>query len=389
MDLPSCEPVRPGGNVPGARYLRQIRLPEVGLTGQERLRRARVLVLGAGGLGAPVLQYLAAAGVGTLGLVDDDVVEETNLHRQVIHDLDSIGTSKVTSAAARVHAQAGAEVSIEEFPLRLTEDNAADLIGRFDLVVDGTDNFPTRYLVSDVAAQLNVPVVWGSILGFNAQVSVFWARPPQATAGYTLRDLFPTPPAPGTVPSCAEAGVFGALCGQAGSVMAMEAIKLIAEIGEPLYGRVMVIDALRARTDVIELRPGGAEARLTFAPKPAPELVQLPALEVDPTRHYLVDVREPFEFAAGHAAEADLVPLGQITAETAGGLVEELSRRAGGRATVIYCQRGVRARQAATLLAEAGLEQVFLLQGDYPGWSESGAPTEVGATREPLGVVHE
>ncbi len=381
MEVATCSPEVVGSSVPGVRYLRQIRLPQVGLAGQNRLRQARVLVLGAGGLGAPVLQYLAAAGVGTLGIIDDDVVEETNLHRQVIHDATALGEAKVDSAARRIKAQVGDEVNIEVHPYRLIEENAPALFRKYDLVVDGADNFPTRYLVADVAATENIPVVWGSILGFNAQVSVFWASPPPelgSPVGVTLRDLFPNPPAPGTVPSCAEAGVIGALCGQTGSIMAMEALKLLGRFGESLFGHVMVIDTLRAGSQTLQLRPGGKIPKLTFPQNTAHTPTLISGKVARAEGHILVDVREPNEYTQGHAAGALSVPLSSITAQTAHLLVEALQHMREDRPLSLYCQAGVRARQAASLLGEAGLQNLFLLEGDFPRWQASGAAIEYG-----------
>lgn len=241
-----------------ARYLRQTLVAGFGAKGQKRVRGASVLVVGTGGLGSPVIQYLAAAGIGRLGLVDDDVVEETNLHRQVIHGLGARGKSKAESAAHAAKALAGDLVQIETHAVRLTVDNARDVIDRYDIIVDCTDNFPTRYLISDIAADLGRPVVWGSILGADAQVSVFWSRPPSG-GGVTLRDLFPQEPAPGSVPTCTEVGVLGPLCGQAGSTMAMEALKLAAKVGRPLLGRILIINALRATFDQVVIRPDANE----------------------------------------------------------------------------------------------------------------------------------
>lgn len=367
-----------------ARYARQIRLPELGIDGQQRLRDSNVLVLGAGGLGSPVLQYLAAAGVGRIGIIDDDVVEESNLHRQVLHDASALGLRKVESAQARINAQVGDAVEVEIYPERLTEQNAERIFSAYDLVIDGADNFPTRYLVADVSTKLNLPVVWGSILGFNSQVAVFWADPPKELGGgpgVTLRDVFPEPPAPGTVPSCAEAGVIGALCGQAGSIMAMEALKILAQFGEPLFGRLLVIDALRATSHEIPLRPEGKEPQIIFPTKPRVEFAQVASNVVLEGGWTLVDVRERQEYDEGHAAGAVLVPLSELTAITAPAWAASIRDLAGGDRIALYCQAGVRSRQAAELLVHAGLEGVYLLAGDYPGWAGSALPTERTARR--------
>ena len=244
-----------------SRYSRQLVLPEFGIEGQRRLRGARVLVLGAGGLGSPVLLYLAAAGVGTIGIVDFDQVEESNLHRQVIHPTAAAGRPKVASAADAITAL-NPGVVVVPHDLRLTEANAAEIFAGYDVVLDGTDNFPTRYLANDTCVALGIPLVWASVLGFAAQVAVFWP----AGGGPQLRDLFPEPPEPGSVPNCAEAGVIGALCGQVGSIMATEAIKLLTGLGTPLLGRVLVIDALAGRWDELPLRPADPAAAGDFEP---------------------------------------------------------------------------------------------------------------------------
>ena len=231
-----------------ARYARHLLIPEVGLLGQRRLKAARVLVVGAGGLGSPALLYLAAAGVGTIGVVDDDVVEASNLQRQVVHGVDDVGRPKTDSAADTL-AGVNPLVTVVRHDLRLDSGNALELIGGYDLVLDGTDNFATRYLVNDACVLLGKPHVWGSIYRFDGQVSVWWAE-----HGPCYRCVFPEPPPPGMVPSCAEGGVLGVLCAAIGSVQATEAIKLLTGVGEPLVGRLMVHDALRQTWDTLTVR---------------------------------------------------------------------------------------------------------------------------------------
>jgi molybdopterin/thiamine biosynthesis adenylyltransferase/rhodanese-related sulfurtransferase len=341
-----------------ARASRHLLLPGMGVVGQRRLRAARVCVVGAGGLGAPVLQYLAAAGVGTLGVVDDDVVDVSNLQRQVIHGTADVGRPKVDSARSAL-AALDPSVDVVTHPVRLTAANADEILRAYDVVVDGTDNFPTRYLVSDACERLGLPVVWGSVLRFDAQVSVFWGR-----AGVTLRDLFPAPPPPESVPSCAEAGVVGALCGQVGSVMATEVVKLVTGIGEPLLGRVLVVDALRARWSEVPL------ARPTA---PAPALAhddQVPSITVDELAGrlgevVLIDVREPAEAAVSAIPGAHLIPLGGLLDGTR---VHEVPR---GRAVVVHCAVGGRSAIATQVLRAAGIDAVNL-EGGIHAWLARG-----------------
>lgn len=234
------------------RYARHIVLPEIGGAGQQKLKRARVLVIGAGGLGAPVLQYLAAAGVGTLGIVDDDFVSLSNLQRQIIHDTASVGTSKLQSAALAI-SRINPNVSIDLHDMRLDSINASALVAQYDLVVDGSDNFDTRYAAADASAAAARPLVHATVGRFDGQVTVFkpYETGPDGKRYPSYRDLYPVPPPPGLVPSCSEVGIVGALAGVIGTLQAMEAIKLIAGIGEPLLGRLLLYDALAARFEII------------------------------------------------------------------------------------------------------------------------------------------
>jgi molybdopterin/thiamine biosynthesis adenylyltransferase len=237
------------------RYARHIVLPEIGGPGQQKLKRARVLVVGAGGLGAPVLEYLAAAGVGTLGIVDDDTVSLSNLQRQIIHDTDAVGAPKTASAAASL-ARINPNVAVEAHSVRLDAGNVQGLVEAYDVVVDGSDNFDTRYLVADACAENRRPLVHAAIGRFDGSITVLvpWESDAQGRLNPTYRDLFPEPPPAGLVPSCAEAGVLGALPGVIGTLQAMEAIKLITGIGEPLIGRLLLYDALGARFDTVRYR---------------------------------------------------------------------------------------------------------------------------------------
>src|SRR5690606_505510 len=234
------------------RYSRHLLIPNVGMIGQRRLKNARVLVIGAGGLGAPTLLYLAAAGVGTLGVIDFDRVDESNLQRQVIHSVDTVGELKVESAKQAV-ARLNPCIKVETHADRLERDMAVALFSRYDLILDGTDNFATRYLVNDACVLARKPYVWGSIFRFEGQVSVFWEEAPDGR-GLDYRDLYPEPPPPDMAPSCAEGGVLGVLCASIGSIMATEAIKLITGIGEPLLGRLMIYDALEMSYRTVQIR---------------------------------------------------------------------------------------------------------------------------------------
>jgi len=345
-------------------------LPEVGEIGQRRLKAARVLVIGAGGLGAPALQYLAAAGVGIIGVIDDDVVDETNLQRQVIHGTGDIGDHKVDSAIRSI-VELNPLVEVIGHRRRLTPQNAPELFSQYDLVLDGTDNFPTRYLTCDAASAVNVPVLWASVLGFDAQVSLFWSDPP-AGEGVTLRDVFPAPPAPGSVPSCSQAGVVGAMVGQIGSLMAAEAVKLIIGAGESLLGRVIVFNQLRTTWAAVPIRPRTASARNQAArptPAPAPPAPAAPGVnyidetQVDETLAgaALVDVREDDEVSAGMLPGAKHIPLALILTERGRDGLDPATP------VVLYCAQGPRAERAAQELTSCGFT-TYVLSGGYTAW---------------------
>jgi len=370
-----------------ARYSRHLLLPDIGMEGQRRLKNARVLVMGAGGLGSPAITYLAAAGVGTIGVVDDDVVDESNLQRQVIHRTADIGRPKVDSAVDAV-AALNPLVTIEPHHLRLTRENALDIVSRYDLVLDGADNFPTRYLVSDACELLGKPEVWGSVFRFDAQVSVFWAG-----QGPTYRDLFPEPPPPGAVPSCAEGGVLGAMVASVGSVMATEAVKLIVGSGRPLLGRLVVLDALDSTWRELRIAPlpgrepvteltdveawcaaaGGVLPSATAVSVPEMTAAQLADLLLDRDRgeadFVLVDVRGEAERAVvsipGHAA----VHLDVILA---GDGATQLPRD---RRVILYCKSGARSERAATALRDKGFEDVVNLRGGVLAWVDDVDPS--------------
>lgn len=355
------------------RYARHLLVPAIGLDGQRRLRNAHVAVMGAGGLGSPALLYLAAAGIGKVTIIDDDVVDVTNLHRQVIHTDASVGKPKTDSAAAAVLAL-NPTVEVVTHGVRLVPGNAAELFAGADLVLDGTDNFETRYAVNDACAELGLPYVWASVYRTQAQVSVFWATPPEGFEGVDLRDLFPHPPAPGTVPSCGDAGVLGALTGQVGSMMAAEAVKLICGVGEPLLGKVAFLDLLTATVTHIPLRPGTrpastpAPAQEEYVPTPVTptELAAELASDAPPV---VLDVREPAEVAIAAINGSVRVPLGEVLADaTATGIDPDAD-------LVVHCKAGVRAEAAAQALEAAGFSRVRVLEGGILAWSRDVDPS--------------
>ena len=379
---PLVEPGPPLSAERVQRWSRHLLLPQLGEQGQRRLANARVCVVGAGGVGAPVLQYLAAAGVGRLGVVDADDVELSNLQRQVLHGTADIGRPKVDSARDAVHA-IDPEIDVVVHRERLTSRNADAVLGGYDLVVDGTDNFPTRYAVNDACVRLRLPEVWGSVFRFDAQVAVFWGRPPDGVPPVQLRDLFPAAPPPGSVPSCAEGGVLGALCGQVGSVMATEAVKLLTGVGEPLLGRVLVLDALSARWSEVPLVGdpvraeaarladvrGDAQDGLPTVVHEAPDVPAVTARELADRleRRYrgedgflLVDVREPGERDVVAIPGAVNVPLEAVTTGA-----DELPRDV---PLVLHCRSGIRSAQAARTLLAAGYHVVSHVEGGVLAW---------------------
>lgn len=358
------------------RYSRHILLPEIAVLGQRRLKNARVLVIGAGGLGSSVLLYLAAAGVGTLGIIDDDHVEVSNLQRQVIHGAGDVHRLKVDSARDSI-AALNPLVRVETYPFRLTVADAIELFEQYDLVIDGADNFATRYLVSDAAEITGKPCVWGSILRFEAQFSVFWS--PQ---GPTYRDLFPDSPPPGSAPSCGEAGVFGILCGVAGSMMAAEAVKLITGTGRPLIGRLATFDLKDAswrELQVVRDPERLIATRLADEPDSCtPELVAgrdldsitVPELEhllreraAGRTEFELVDVREEDEWEIGRIPDSRSLPLSRLKRSAA------IDGAPFQRRIVLYCKAGPRARTAQSILGAAGYTAVTIVTGGFDEWA--------------------
>ncbi|RRR48709.1 adenylyltransferase/sulfurtransferase MoeZ [Mycolicibacter terrae] len=370
-----------------ARYSRHLIIPDVGVQGQKRLKNARVLVIGAGGLGAPTLLYLAAAGVGTIGIIDFDVVEESNLHRQVIHGVSDIGRSKAESARDSIN-EVNPLVNVQLHQVRLQPDNAVELFEQYDLILDGTDNFATRYLVNDAAVLAHKPYVWGSIFRFAGQISVFWEDAPDGR-GLNYRDLYPEPPPPGMVPSCAEGGVLGILCASVGSVMGTEAIKLITGIGDPLLGRLMIYDALEMSYRTIAIRKDPSTPKITelidyeaFCGAVSDEAAdaaagstitpaELRALLDSGRKLALIDVREPAEWEINRIEGARLVP--QSTINTG----EGLAALPQDRMSVLYCKTGVRSAEALATLKKAGFANAVHLQGGIVAWAKQMQPDMV------------
>jgi sulfur-carrier protein adenylyltransferase/sulfurtransferase len=364
------------------RYSRHLLLPEVGLEGQRRLKAGRVLLVGAGGLGSPLGLYLAAAGVGHVGLVDFDVVDVTNLQRQVLHGTRDVGRSKLDSARDRL-LDINPHVDLETYDTRLTSDNALEIVREYDVVVDGTDNFPTRYLVNDACVLTGRPNVYGSIFRFEGQASVF------ATAdGPCYRCLFREPPPPGLVPSCAEGGVLGVLPGLIGTIQATETLKILLGIGTTLAGRLLLVDALRMQFRTLKLQRDPAcpacgtrtlrelidyedfcGLRAVHSGPGVPEVTpaELVAWRARGDAIDLVDVREPGEWALGHVSGARHVPLGTVSSA--------LGTFARDRTTVLYCKGGTRSAQAARILQDDGFTNVWSLTGGILRWRTEVDPT--------------
>lgn len=375
-----------------ARYSRHLIIPDLGLDGQKRLKNARVLVIGAGGLGSPTLLYLAAAGVGTIGIVEFDVVDESNLQRQIIHGQSDIGRSKAQSARDSI-LEINPLVNVVLHEVRLESDNAKELFEQYDLILDGTDNFATRYLVNDAAVLAGKPYVWGSIYRFEGQVSVFWEDAPDGPdgeqRGLNYRDLYPEPPPPGMVPSCAEGGVLGILCASIAAVMGTEAVKLITGIGDPLLGRLMVYDALDMTYRTIRIRKDPAREKITelidyeaFCGVVSDEAVEATVDSTVTPRELremidsgrkvaLIDVREQVEWDINRIAGAELIP--KSTLEAGDGL----ARLPQDRTPVLYCKTGVRSAEALAAVKKAGFADALHLQGGIVAWAKQLEPDMV------------
>jgi adenylyltransferase/sulfurtransferase len=363
------------------RYSRHLLIPEVGLEGQKKLKAASVLIIGTGGLGSPVALYLAAAGVGRIGLVDYDVVDESNLQRQVIHGASRVGDLKVESARDRM-LDVNPDIVVDVYNEPFTSENAFRIAGPYDVIVDGTDNFPTRYLTNDLCVLTGKPNVYGSIFRFDGQLSVFDAK-----RGPCYRCLFPEPPPPGLVPSCAEGGVLGVLPGTIGTLQATEALKLILGIGSPLIGKLMLYDALTLSFDFVNLRKdpncrvcgqnptvtelidyelfcgvpghdhddGSAGADWDIEPRDLAERLG----RGDVLR--LIDVREPHELEISHIEGAELIPLGQLAAR--------MSELDSAQDIVLFCKAGTRSARALEILASAGFRRMKNLHGGINAWA--------------------
>ncbi len=375
-------------NAEVARYSRHLIMPEVGMDGQLKLKAASVLCIGAGGLGSPVAMYLAAAGVGRLGIVDFDVVDYSNLQRQVIHGTPDVGRPKLESARDTLQA-INPEVHVETHEVALSSGNALDVLGGYDVIVDGTDNFPTRYLVNDACVLLGKPNAYGSIFRFEGQASVFAAKD-----GPCYRCLYPEPPPPGLVPSCAEGGVLGILPGVVGTIQATEAVKLIMGVGEPLVGRFLVYDALRMRFRELKLRRDpdcpvcGDNPSVTALidyeqfcgvtpAAPAPDssagadddatVEQLKARIDSRDGVFILDVREPQEYQICAIPGSTLIPLGDLPSR-----LHELEGRG---EMIVHCKSGARSAKAVKLLRDAGFAQAKNLRGGILRWIDAVDPS--------------
>lgn len=370
------------------RYSRHLLIPDLGRVGQQRIMNARVLCVGAGGLGSPILLYLAAAGVGTLGIVDFDVVDESNLQRQIIHGQSDIGRSKIESAEEKI-AEINPDVTVEVHNVRLDVSNVMDIFSRYDLIVDATDNFATRYLINDACVLLKKPCVWGSIYRFDGQASVFWSE-----YGPCYRCFHSEPPPSDMVQSCAEGGVLGVLCASIGSIQATEAIKLITGIGEPLIGSLMIYNALEMRYEKIALRKD-PHCRICSTSPVQTELLddyeafcgdigdKFQTVTKSPTitaaelkikmdlkeRFLLVDVREPSEWEIVRIPGSVLIPQGRFHDGTA---LTELPRDL---PIILHCKSGHRSANCLTILLNAGFRDVVHLESGVIGWIQQIDPS--------------
>lgn len=370
------------------RYSRHLIIPDVAMAGQQRMMNAKVLCVGAGGLGSPALMYLAAAGIGTLGIVEFDTVDESNLQRQIIHGQSDIGKSKALSAKEKI-AEINPNVNVVVHEVRLDTDNVMEIFAQYDLIVDGTDNFATRYLVNDACVLLKKPYVWGSIYRFDGQASVFWAE-----YGPCYRCLYPEPPPPGMVPSCAEGGVLGVLCASIGSIQTTEAIKLITGIGEPLIGQLMIYDALEMSYRKIKVRK---DPKCPLCSEKPSQTALLPDYEafcgvlsdaaevavkdstisvselkdkIDKQENFLlIDVREPSEFEIVRIPGSVLIPKqGFLDGSALAGLPQD-------KPIILHCKSGVRSAECLAILKSAGFADATHVSGGVVAWAKQIDPS--------------
>jgi sulfur-carrier protein adenylyltransferase/sulfurtransferase len=358
-----------------AQYSRHLILPEFNIEGQRKLKNASVLVIGAGGLGCPVLQYLTAAGVGHIGIVDFDVVDYSNLQRQVLYTVDDVGKPKAETAAKKL-SRLNPHIRFTTFPQKLTSENALEILRIFDLVCDGTDNFPTRYLVNDACVLLDKPNVHGAIFRFEGQVSVFNFKYQDGSHGPQYRDLFPTPPPPGMVPSCAEGGVLGVLPGIIGTIQANEAIKVLTGIGEPLAGKLFFLDALtfetrvlkismnpdlQAPTELIDYEDFCGVHTNTSSNIREITVIELKNLMDNGEKYQLIDVREPYEYEIANLGGV-LIPLESLR--------ERIGEISSTEMVIVHCRSGARSARAIEKLTHLGFQNTFNLKGGILEWSD-------------------
>ncbi len=356
------------------RYSRHLILPEFNIEGQRKLKKAKVLIVGAGGLGCPMLMYLTAAGVGTIGIVDFDVVDKSNLQRQVLYTVDDIGKPKASTAANRL-SKLNPEIEFKIHHSKLTSENALEIIKEYDLVADGTDNFPTRYLVNDACVILKKPNVYGSIYRFEGQVSVFNHQYEDGTSGPQYRDIFPSPPHPGLVPSCAEGGVLGVLPGIIGSFQASEIIKVLSGIGDPLAGRFFILDALTFETRTLNIKKNPNLSPITklidyddFCGMPVSNtkgnadisVQELKKMIDEDGDFQIIDVREPYEYTIGNIGGL-FIPLGDIE--------NQINKISSSGKVVFICRSGIRSQKAIEKLQTFGFKNLYNLKGGLLDWA--------------------
>ena len=354
-------------------YGRQMLVPGIGREGQGRLANARVLLIGCGGLGSPVALYLAGAGIGTIGLVDDDIVSPSNLHRQVAHTYTTVGQLKTASAKAAILAR-NPNAVVHEHSVRLDSANVLDLFGAYDLIVDGSDNLATRYVVSDAAEILGKPVVYGSVIRMEGQVSVFWAG-----HGPTYRDVVPNVPAPGAVPACTDAGVVGPVCAQVGSVMATEAIKLITGVGESLLGRLMIIDAAQANVFTIKVpvnpdRPPVTKVEDLAMTSASPSESSIPSLTATDLQERLQSANPPVVLDVRGLDEREICVIDGSVSIPLNELADRLDELDKDAAIITQCKGGIRSQQAAQILIDAGFTNITNLDGGILAWADQVDP---------------